>query len=106
MTTRRVLADVAAVLAVSTPASDTVQSDPVLAALAEAHVARETAEQRIRMLLAYAREFVYPHPYTLGELGAACGMSASGVRTAYTEGDIAGVADATGLQPSPAREDR
>ncbi|EEP74650.1 hypothetical protein MCAG_04977 [Micromonospora sp. ATCC 39149] len=73
--------------------------DPLIGALATARRAKEEAEQRIRGLLAYGREFVQPRPYTLGDLAAAAGMSISGVRTAYGHRDVAQVADATGAKP-------
>jgi hypothetical protein len=75
--------------------------DAVLAALADAHARRVRAEEEIRLLLAYARRFVYPHPYTFGELAQAVGMSISGVRTAYGAEDVDKVAAATGLVPVP-----
>ncbi|GAA2339180.1 hypothetical protein [Dactylosporangium salmoneum] len=73
--------------------------DPVVSALANARRAKEAAEQKIRELLAYGREFVQPRPYTLGDLAAAAGMSISGVRTAYNHGDVDAVSDATGAKP-------
>lgn len=73
--------------------------DPLTGALAGARQAKERAEQEIRELLAYGREFVRPRPYTLGDLAAAAGMSISGVRTAYQHRDVDAVADATGAKP-------
>ncbi|WP_027645443.1 hypothetical protein [Salinispora pacifica] len=73
--------------------------DPLIDALAGARRAKEQAEQRIRQLIAYSREFVQPRPYTLGDVAAAVGMSISGVRTAYSHRDVAQVADATGAKP-------
>jgi hypothetical protein len=73
--------------------------DPLIGALAGARRAKEEAEQRIRELIAYGREFVQPRPYTLGDLAAAAGMSISGVRTAYSHRDVAQVADVTGAKP-------
>nr|AGS49712.1 hypothetical protein [uncultured bacterium esnapd14] len=99
MSTRRVKTDVAVVLAATADKAGVASSDPVLAALADAHARRMKAEEEIRLLLAYARRFVYPHPYTLGELAQAAGMSVSGVRTAYGAQDVDKVADATGLEP-------
>lgn len=46
-----------------------------------------------RKLIAYARHLVVPRPYTLASLAEASGMSISGVRTAYTDQDIAVVVD-------------
>jgi hypothetical protein len=64
------------------------ESDPLLAALADAKKRKEQADQQIRLLLAYAREHVQPRPYRLADLAEAAGMSLSGVRTAYTQADI------------------
>jgi hypothetical protein len=73
--------------------------DPLLAALAQAYREKQAAEQLIRQLLAYGREFVLPRGYTLETLAAACDMSVSGVRTAYGPDEIKAVADATGARP-------
>jgi hypothetical protein len=89
------------------------ERDPLIYALADARPAKEQAEELIRELLAYGREFVQPRPYTLGDLAAAAGMSVSGVRTAYGHRDVDAVADATGAKPrewrapdpAPARDD-
>lgn len=43
----------------------------------------EVLDARRRRLIAYAREWVSPRPYTLEDLAEASGMSISGVRTAY-----------------------
>nr|WP_317794656.1 hypothetical protein [Actinoplanes sichuanensis] len=75
------------------------QVDPLISALGDARRAKEQAEELIRELLAYGREFVQPRPYTLGDLAAAAGMSISGVRTAYGHRDVDAVADATGAKP-------
>ncbi|MFC7241791.1 hypothetical protein ACFQO7_04775 [Catellatospora aurea] len=101
MSTRRVIADVKAVLAAVPDPLVAASSDAVLSALADAHARRMRADEEIRLLLAYGRQFVYPHPYTLGELASAAGMSVSGVRTAYGPQDVAKVAAATGLEPVP-----
>ncbi len=76
-------------------------NDAVLAALGDAHARRVRADEEIRLLLAYARQFVYPHPYTFGELASAAGMSVSGVRTAFNAQDVEKVAAATGMEPVP-----
>jgi hypothetical protein len=75
------------------------EQDPLLSALAGARQAKEEAEQQIRELLAYGREFVQPRPYTLSDLAAAAGMSISGVRTAYGHRDVDAVATTTGAKP-------
>ncbi|MFD4208267.1 hypothetical protein ACFWRG_20005 [Micromonospora tulbaghiae] len=78
---------------------DEGEQDPLIGALAAARRAKEEAEQQIRELLAYGREFVQPRPYTLGDLAAAAGMSISGVRTAYGHRDVDSVVEATGAKP-------
>ena len=62
--------------------------DPVLTAIADMHRRRTEAEQRLRLLIAYAREVIRPHGYRLANLAAAAGMSVSGVRIAYSQQDI------------------
>lgn len=101
MSTRRVTSDVAAVLGSMASPPEMGNGDALLAALADAHARRMRAEEEVRLLLAYARRFVYPHPYTFGELAQAAGMSISGVRTAYGAEDVDKVAAATGLAPVP-----
>jgi hypothetical protein len=63
-------------------------TDPVLAALRAARARRDQADRDIRILLAYARELATPRPYRLADLAEATGKSISGVRTAYTAGDV------------------
>ena len=72
------------------------ESDPLLAALAEAAQRKQRADHQIRLLLAYAREHVQPRPYRLADLAKAAGMSISGIRTAYTQADIDQAARLTG----------
>jgi hypothetical protein len=57
------------------------------------------AEARMRLLIAYGREFTRPRPYRLEDLARAAGMSISGIRTAYDENEIAEVARLTGTKP-------
>ncbi len=73
--------------------------DPVLALVAEARRQMLDAERRMRLLIAYAREFVGPRPYTLDDLARSAGMSISGVRTAYDDDEVADVAARTGARP-------
>lgn len=68
--------------------------DPVLASVRFARSKMLQAEQELRRLLAYAREFTRPRPYTLAELADAAGMSISGIRTAYERDEIDYVAAA------------
>ena len=87
--------------------------DPLISALIGARIAKEQAEEEIRHLIAYGREFVQPRPYTLSDLAAAAGMSVSGVRTSYQSDDVDAVAAATGARcrdwrapdPTPESED-
>jgi hypothetical protein len=64
------------------------QSDPLLAALAEARQRRDQADRDMRVLLAFAREITAPRPYRLADLAQAAGMSISGIRAAYSPGDV------------------
>ena len=72
--------------------------DPLLAEIAEARAAMLQAQKRMRMLIAYGREFVEPRPYTLDDLARAAGMSISGVRTAYDDDEIIDAARRTGAK--------
>jgi hypothetical protein len=67
--------------------------DCLLTAIRTAACRKEQAEQDLRLLIAYAREFVRPRPYRLTDLAQAAGMSVSGVRTAYDQRDIERVAE-------------
>lgn len=75
---------------------DAQEAEPLLNAINSARRRKEQAEEEIRLLVAYGREFTRPRPYTLAELAAAAGMSVSGVRTAYDHGQVAAVAEAVG----------
>ena len=101
---RKVTADVEAVRSVAARPETSDRSDPLLAAVEAARGRLKAADDEIRLLLAYGRRFVYPHPYTLGELAGAAGMSVSGVRTAFDESDVRRVSEATGLEPAPGEE--
>lgn len=57
------------------------------------------AEDRMRMLIAYGREFVTPQPYPLKALAAAAGMSISGTRGAYTFDETVAVAERIERRP-------
>ncbi len=67
--------------------------DPVLNTLTHLADWRGYTHQRIRAVLAYART-VQPRPYKLADLADAVGMSISGVRIAFGEGDIRAVTEA------------
>jgi hypothetical protein len=73
--------------------------DPLLGEIAAARYAMLQAEARMRLLIAYGREFTRPRPYRLEDLARASGMSISGVRTAYDEDEVAEVAKLTGTRP-------
>jgi hypothetical protein len=75
------------------------EQDPFLAELAYARQVMLAAEKRLRLLIAYGREFVSPRPYRLEDLAHAAGMSISGVRTAYDDDEIDTVAGLTGAKP-------
>lgn len=88
--------DAAANMRLSWEESDHASSDPVLSTLADLRDRQRGIERKIRQLLAYGREFVYPRPYQLTALAKAAEMSPSGVRTAYDNATIHEVADLTG----------
>src|SRR5688572_12871027 len=48
--------------------------DPLLDTIAECRAEMDRAEHRMRLLLAYGREFVRPQPYQLKDLAYAAGM--------------------------------
>jgi hypothetical protein len=73
--------------------------DPLLAEIRNARREMLDAEERMRMLVAYGREFIKPQPYQLKDLAGATGMSISGTRGAYTAEEIATVARRIGRQP-------
>ncbi|MBN9747796.1 hypothetical protein DMP23_43055 [Amycolatopsis sp. A1MSW2902] len=79
--------------------------DALLAEIGAARRERLDAEARMRMLVAYGREFIKPQPYQLKDLAAAAGMSISGTRSSYTVEDIAAVARRIGRQPRFRAED-
>ncbi|WP_327341133.1 hypothetical protein [Streptomyces europaeiscabiei] len=60
-----------------------IEADPLILALEEARAQREAADRRVRLVLAYAREFQPASRYPLRELGPASGYTPSGVTTAY-----------------------
>src|SRR5437868_533846 len=102
MTVRKLAADL--LVTVPQPVRSR-HADPLLTAVEDARSRMLAADEEIRLLLAYGRRFVYPHPYTLGELGSAAGLSLSGVRTAFDATDVRRVANATGLESAPVGED-
>jgi hypothetical protein len=75
--------------------------DPLLARISQARREMLEAEEQMRLLVAYAREFVTPRPYQLKDLAAATGMSISGTRTAYDDDEINAVARRIGRPPRP-----
>ncbi|MFK0297239.1 hypothetical protein ACIQU6_43160 [Streptomyces sp. NPDC090442] len=64
------------------------EEDPLILALQQAQEQREAAEQLIRRLLAYAREFKPRRSYSLGKLAGPSGYTPSGVRSAYTSTEV------------------
>lgn len=72
--------------------------DPLISQIASTRAEIREAEKRLRLLLAYGREFVEPRPYTLDSLAQAAGMSVSGVRTAYDNEEIFTVAKMIGAK--------
>ncbi|MET9448947.1 hypothetical protein [Streptomyces cinerochromogenes] len=82
---------------------DELKEDPLLVALGNARARKGAAETEIRQLLAYAREFHGDRPYKLEPLAEASGMSVSGIRTAYKDGEIDTVALRVGRKPDSRR---
>jgi hypothetical protein len=80
-------------------------ADPVLSTLAGLRRRQVEIEATVRALLAYAREYAHPRPYTLVDLADAAGMSFSGVRTAYHDAEVAEVAARTGMRPPRRRRE-
>ncbi|WP_297549429.1 hypothetical protein [Amycolatopsis sp.] len=73
--------------------------DPLLAEITQARREIREAAARMRLLVAYGREFVRPSPYQLKDLADATSMSISGARGAYDDEEIATVARRIGRQP-------
>ncbi|MEU4226159.1 hypothetical protein AB0F17_17825 [Nonomuraea sp. NPDC026600] len=85
--------------------------DPVLAKLDELAAQKRDIQQQMRLIVAYAREFVRPEPYRLRALAEAADMSISGARTAYTSADVATISTRIGRKDTkgttyPARSKR
>ena len=78
-------------------------TDPLLAELSAVYRRKLQAEQEMRLLLAYAREFASSRTYRLIDLAQAAGLSISGVRTAYGYDDVDQVAQVVGRRPSDNR---
>jgi AraC-like DNA-binding protein len=81
------------------------QDDPILTEIRKARQRKLRAEQDLRTLIAYAREFARPRPYRLTDLAQAAGMSVSGVRTMYRTSDVNRVAELLHQAAPPALYD-
>jgi hypothetical protein len=77
-------------------------TDPLLDAIHTARQRALQAEEDLRSLIAYAREFTYPRPYMLRDLADAAGLSISGVRISYDTDDIRHVSELLGRPPTTA----
>ncbi|GAB3617787.1 hypothetical protein GCM10027416_23440 [Okibacterium endophyticum] len=75
-------------------------ADVLVGEIDRARTEMREAEDRLRMLIAYGREFITPQPYPLKRLAEAAGMSISGTRSAYTSDEILAVAERIGREPS------
>jgi hypothetical protein len=73
--------------------------DPLLGEIRQARADMLEAERRMRLLIAYAREFVRPRPYRLEDLAHAASLSMSGVRIAYDDDEIDHVTELTDQKP-------
>lgn len=76
------------------------QHDALLVALEDLVEIKRDADEKIRLLLAYGRVFHQPRPHTLESLGAAAGLSPSGVSRAFGAEEVMAVAELTGKRPS------
>ena len=79
--------------------------DPLLGEIAAARNAMLAAEARMRLLIAYGREFTRPRPYRLEDLARAAGMSISGIphRLRRRRDRRSGPADRGQARPPPRR---
>lgn len=74
--------------------------DPLLGQLQAARAARDAADRKIRLLMAYGREFTGTRPdYTWESLAEAAGMPYSTARNAFDEDDISTVAATLDTEP-------
>ena len=74
--------------------------DPLLSSLTRARRVRDQADQQLRHLIAYGREFVRPRPYTLDQLASAAGFrTTSAIGKAYGRAEVEAVEAATGVKP-------
>lgn len=69
------------------------EEDVLLRELGRASDEIKQAQERLRRLIAYGREFQGRRPFPLSWLARASGMSISGVRTAYQRSDVEFVAE-------------
>jgi hypothetical protein len=77
----------------------------VLAELATYRRQRDTARARVRLLLAFAREFQGDEPVTQRALAKAAGLSPEGVRQAYGAPELDRLTRLLGRPPRPADGD-
>lgn len=75
------------------------QHDALLVALEDLVEIKRDADEKIRLLLAYGRIFHQPRPHTLESLGAAAGLSPSGVSRAFGAEEVMAGAELTGKRP-------
>ncbi|MFI6981526.1 hypothetical protein ACIBSV_23425 [Embleya sp. NPDC050154] len=91
---------VSGLLGPNATAMDVIAPDDLLTAVSRLREARDEADDVMRVVLAFAREFARPRPYRLEDLAEAAGMSISGVRTAYGAEHIDTVATLLGRTPT------
>jgi hypothetical protein len=85
--------------AIARGAEEGREVDPLLDTLSRYRRQMLRVEHQMRLVIAYAREFVRPQPYQLKALAHAAGMSISGVRIAYDEDEVSEIGELIGAKP-------
>lgn len=75
------------------------KGDVLLVALEDLVQIKKTADEQIRLLLAYGRVYQQPRPHTLESLAEAADLSPSGVSRAFGAKEVLAVAELTGKRP-------
>ena len=81
---------------------DSGDVDPLLAEVHRARQDKYEADQRLRLLVAFAREYVSPRPYPAAVLAEAAGLANhSSIRSFYGDNEIDAVGEITGSKRVP-----